>query len=104
MVRRLAWYGGLAVPEVRKERPEAHRCWKTTGRADPAGPCYRCRGPDSADPPPLARGSRAAPRVADGAGQGGDTATLMATGDRSVAPCNAQLYYRSRMLRVDVLR
>jgi hypothetical protein len=70
-----AWFGawrgirGLAVPEVRKERPEALRCWKTTGRADPAGPCYRCRGPDSADPPPLARGqrSRAAPRVADGA-------------------------------------
>jgi hypothetical protein len=60
-----------------------------TGQCGSAPACQRPEGP----------GRRRASRTGHGV-----TATLMATGDRSVAPCNAQLSYRSRMLRVDVLR
>jgi hypothetical protein len=71
---------GRAVPaarEGREEVAEAHRCWKTTGRVDPAGPAEprAVAGADRAvrcaDPPPLGRGPGApawpAPHVAGGA-------------------------------------
>ena len=98
-----AWFDSLgrrAVPAPGKEAAEPVRCRKTTGRADSAAGRAR---PRRRLPPPgrvlsLARirsrsaGSGAPP----GTGRRGrSTATLTATGDRSVAPRNAELTCRA---------